>query len=362
MENYLGTTDLQRLVLATNATERMTILTNGNVGINNTTPGALLTLGNGNVGNGNQLGQNYFFEALGNTPNNVDHLGFFNNDQNTSRSELTVSNSGTTGNWDDNFVAIMVHGNSLSGTLNNEYLNQPNNGLALINAQSNASANFPLTKFSIGVRNALPLSFYTNNTERMFIDPIGNIGINTVAPSTFLNVDCTGNTGAANNHTGVRFQGLPAVIGDILVVDANGNVGVRARVGGKNSTLSQEAQDEIEELKAEVNDLKKQVNALLEFNNYSKNIKLENANTNSLEIIPTPFENKTKAFYNIENFSGEAILQVLDISGKVLQVIPIKQSSGQIQIEHLQTASSTVIFNIISGGKLLISKKSIKIN
>lgn len=45
--NYLGTSDNQRLVFATNATEKMTILPSGNVGIATSAPDARLHLGNG---------------------------------------------------------------------------------------------------------------------------------------------------------------------------------------------------------------------------------------------------------------------------------------------------------------------------
>ncbi len=48
-QNYFGTSDAQNLILATSATERMRILSTGNIGVNSTTAPQLLTLG-GDIG------------------------------------------------------------------------------------------------------------------------------------------------------------------------------------------------------------------------------------------------------------------------------------------------------------------------
>lgn len=171
LQNYLGTTDAQRLVFATNATEKMTILTNGNIGIGNSAPPSLLTVGNGVMGGPTQT---YTLQVLGQQANAVEHLAMLNNNQSNSRSELTISNSGTGNNWSNNFLGLMVHGTNFP---TNNYLNQSNKGLALLNAQG---AN--LTKLSVGVFDNKPLSFYTNNTERLFINGAGFIGVGTTAP------------------------------------------------------------------------------------------------------------------------------------------------------------------------------------
>lgn len=355
-QNYLGTTGNTRLVIATNATERMTVLPTGQVGIGNTTPTAgLLTVGNGTFGIGAQTQQLYTFQLLGQGANAVEHLGMFNNDQTTSRSELTVSNSGN-GRWEDNFVAIMVHGSAFSyQNQNNFYLNQNNAGYALINAQSNATANVPLRKFAIGVRSpGIPLSFYTNNVERIFINAAGQTGFATILPTAALHVDCTGIpvTGASN----VRFENLQRGAGDNLVIDANGYVRRGPGISGGSTDLT-ELRSELAATKQELAEIRAQVNALA-----GTKTTVTASPVSTLDIIPTPFNNTTKAVYAIAGFTGTAALQVTDVNGAVLQTIPIRQAKGQMELNNIRTAAGTVVFSIIADGKNIVSKRSIKTN
>ena len=243
-QNYLGTNTNDRVVFATgglNAAnqivpmERMTILpgvaNEGSVGIGTSTPTSLLTVGSGSSGLGNQANQGYLFKSVGSADSTVEHLGFFNNDQRTSRSEITISNSGNSaGRWEDNFIAMMVHGDNFTYLGRNDYyLGQNNSGYAIINAQSNTGDSTVLKKFTIGVRNDLtPLSFYTNNIERIYIKSDGDIGIGTNAPQNKLHVE-----------GGARITDLPTMTsGDNLVfADANGDLRSLSQ-GAPNTFLS----------------------------------------------------------------------------------------------------------------------------
>jgi hypothetical protein len=66
------------------------------------------------------------------------------------------------------------------------------------------------------------LTFATGTVDRMIIDPTGQFGFGTIAPSTDFHV----------NATGVRFQGIPSSSSNanIMVTDGNGVVGTRSDI------------------------------------------------------------------------------------------------------------------------------------
>lgn len=170
---------------------------------------------------------------------------------------------------------------------------------------------------------------------------------------------------APAGQTTIQLKDLPQTTVALpnIVIGADGTLYKTASTSlrmANNSTLP--TQSEIDILKTEVEDLKAQVKALLEAKNYSTPCKVETPQGNTLNIVPTPFANNAKANYSLQNFTGQAQLQVVDINGKILKTYSIKQAQGQIEIGNLQQATgSTVIFNIVSNGELLVSKKSIKL-
>jgi glycyl-tRNA synthetase alpha subunit len=138
-QNYIGTSDNISLRFRTNNTERMKIDSVGNIGIGTTSPATVLHVVGTNplTLNGVQVGS-------------------------TSDSLLTIS-SGT--------VKKLPASNGTTGFWNL-------NG----NASTNSGQNY------IGTSDNISLRFRTNNTERMKIDSVGNIGIGTTSPSTALHV------------------------------------------------------------------------------------------------------------------------------------------------------------------------------
>ncbi|UAY53123.1 hypothetical protein [Ferruginibacter albus] len=86
------------------------------------------------------------------------------------------------------------------------------------------------------------------------------------------------------------------------------------------------------------------------------------SNTCTLDISPVPFSNATTVNYAIQNFSGNGILQVTDLSGNLLKSYPISQENGQMAVTDISGPDAVLIFSIVSNNKVLISKKSIRIN
>ena len=84
------------------------------------------------------------------------------------------------------------------------------------------------------------------------------------------------------------------------------------------------------------------------------------ANT-TLNIGPTPFTSYTKAMFSIADFKGNTILQVLDINNSLIKAFPIKTATGQIELNNLRTPAGQLIINIVSDGKIIISKRTMKL-
>lgn len=193
----------------------------------------------------------------------------------------------------------------------------------------------------LGSINAAPVKISTNNTTRIIVPANG---IQTVT-----------NANAYSNL-------LIGPDGTLYKTDCRRDPNGRAASGRMVAETEEEAggdtQQQIRELKEEVEQLKQLVNTLMKAGNYSP---LTNSGRNSLSIVPTPFSNNAVAVFDIQEagFKG-GTLQVVDINGRLIKSLAINQAKGQVAIGDISTAASAVIFNIVSDGRIIISKKSIK--
>lgn len=149
--------------------------------------------------------------------------------------------------------------------------------------------------------------------------------------------------------SGVRFRNLPYGRGEILVVDPAGYVYKATQMASKTDHAA-----ELEELKAQVAELQAQVKMLMAARSQAGTGK------NQLDIIPTPFTERTRMIYALENFTGKALLQITDMSGKIIKTLPLTQAGGQVEINQLPPAAGQLIFSIYNNGQLAISRQSVK--
>jgi len=122
--------------------------------------------------------------------------------------------SGLTNN--DNLTQVIVSDNTGRLFFRNAGTLGANNAWQL-----NGNAAVP-TDF-LGTTNASDLRIRTNNTQRMVVAAQGNVGINTASPTAFLHVNCAGGN-EGGSLSDVRFEGLEAGLGSVLVIDKFGYV------------------------------------------------------------------------------------------------------------------------------------------
>jgi hypothetical protein len=166
--NFLGTTDNVRLVVRTNNIERLTVLPDGKVGINNNNPQSQLVVTN-------NLTEDHHLKVEGLAPSIV----FEGNPGPLQAGRIGYAT---------------INGNYVAGSIPGDII-----------VQTLGAANNVI--FGVGGGGT------GNGFERMRINPNGFVGIATSSPTAVLHTVGT-----------VRLQGLAAGSGNPLVADANGNL------------------------------------------------------------------------------------------------------------------------------------------
>ena len=221
-------------------------------------------------------------------------------------------------------------------------------GLGITNGSYNTILGGNVTGLSSGLSHTIILADGAG-TKRLFIDNAGFAGLATVTPTAALHVNCTGISNS--NPSNVRFENLQSGSGHFLVIDNNGYVLTSAESGIMTGS------NEIAELKNQVAELQQQVKELMGTKTLNTSKIL---NKNSLEIVPSPFDDNAKAIYHIDNFRSNTVLQIVSSTGVVMKIYSLNQADGQIEIGKLPVGNGVVTFSIIANGKNIISKKSVK--
>ena len=162
-------------------TDRLFISSSGNVGINTTTPTATLEV-NGNVKATSFTGS---FSGSVSAPGSTTQIVYNNGGALAADSGLVYSGSRVG-------IGTATPANNLHiyGT-GDQIIKIENSGTYLMYAGLISNEGY------IGSTNATPLGFYTNGSNRMYINTSGNVGIGTTSPSSLLNVVAAGAAPAA---------------------------------------------------------------------------------------------------------------------------------------------------------------------
>lgn len=317
-QNFLGTTDAKRLVVATNNTERMTVLANGMVGVNTTTPT-------------NRL------EIIGDPSTDYDQL-------------VGIGGSAP---------SIRMFGPGTAPTQAPWTFTTPyaKIGLATATGQFTSTCNRgDLAIQTIDTMASIVFSNYFrpggSGREQMRLDRKGQLGINTIAPTARLHVNC-----AAGKSSDVRFENLPSGSGDILVVDPNGYV-YRSHTYA-NRPAGQD--EDNEKLMAAITKLQKEVDYLLAQNEALRKGKVAELSLSDISIFPNPAINSTTIELKNTAAISHAQIEFFDANGKmVLKASPDFGTNNRTEINTTSLAPGTYLVKVI-GDQKLIGAKSIVI-
>lgn len=161
------------------------------------------------------------------------------------------------------------------------------------------------------------------------------IGSGTQNPSARLHV---------NAADGVRLQNLPSGTGNVVVIDAAGNL-YRATSTAAMPAPASEVEDlknTVEDLKAEIAELK---NMLYEMKGTSSETgwKVEAAANTLFQNVPNPSDKTTRIEYILNRDCTDAYIALYDMSGKSIDRIAVKATAGkssvQVNLENLATGS-----------------------
>jgi hypothetical protein len=230
LQNYLGTSDNQPLIIKTSGNERMRIDNSGKAGIGTNNPQALLHLNSSS----NEVlrlqanfpllnfyaGSNLHSSLWANASNLDISTGFGTNNGITfspnATQQVTITYNGDIGIGIASPLA-KVHVNSLA---NNEALRLQANNFPLIslysgnNQHSQIWANGSNLDISTSLGTGRGISFSPNAAVKMLIDYNGNVGIGTTAPTAKMQIDYNSSLSVPhlllnevdNDYARLRFQ------------------------------------------------------------------------------------------------------------------------------------------------------------
>ncbi len=166
------------------------------------------------------------------------------------------------------------------------------------------------------------------------------VGIRTTAPTANLHSVGT-----------VRLEGLPNGTGNILVVDASGNVMVSSSTAIKTNDTPTEFQAQIDGLKKEIQELKELVSQ------QNKMITgFENEGPKLYQNTPNPAKGETVIRYYLPTHSGEASIEIYNALGQLVKSIRLQEKgNGSVNFTGLNAGS--YIYHLNVGGKSVDSRK-----
>ncbi|MET3036144.1 tail fiber domain-containing protein [Chryseobacterium sp. NRRL B-14859] len=117
---------------------------------------------------------------------------------------------------------------------------------------------------------------------------------------------------------------------------------------------------EINELKTKMEAMEARMNAISEGRSPQVTKEKVSASFSLEQNVPNPFNQETVIKFNAEGTN--VMIGIFDLSGRQLQTIPVKKGERQISVSARTFTPGTYIYNLMSDGKIVDSKKMIVTN
>lgn len=297
--NFIGTTDANPLIVKTNNTEKIRITSAGFIGIGTTNPLNTVHISDPS---------NAIFQA---TCTNGYGAILLQGNGSDARSFISLDNNNSTKRW------LISHrsGNSFPGQQDKLFYS-----------------------FFDGTNWIEKVAFAPQATNKMFL------GLGTVNPTAVL-------------HTvdAIRFENLPSGAGNVLVVDASGNVFKSSAFQSRQQVETM--QKEIDALKQEVAELKKMLTGA---KSGTVSVTTEGEAAVLYQNVPNPFKKSTTIRYSVPETARTAYMDIMDESGnkiKTFNLSPGSQQSVSLDISHL--SSGMYYYSLTVDNKTIDTKKMI---
>ncbi|ASK30092.1 hypothetical protein CEY12_08180 [Chryseobacterium sp. T16E-39] len=161
-------------------------------------------------------------------------------------------------------------------------------------------------------------------------------------------------------HFGLIAQEVEKEFPNLVSIDEKGNYALNyIEIIPLLLNELKDQKSEIKELKSKMDEMEAKINAIS-----SKGTSYEMVKTTgsfSLEQnVPNPFNQETVIRFNVND--NNAAIGVYDLSGRQMELIPIKKGEKQITLSARTLSPGTYLYNLVVNGKTVDSKKMIVTN